>query len=127
MMDHTASDTVYEWEANSCAESKRGDFPLGDYYFPQFIVSTIGDLAWDSDSTPDASVVDSAGYNLYNCWFVDTPEILNSGAADKIYIMWQQDAYRNCLLDHPRFKMVTMNAIWEVPEGENVTFDNKLL
>jgi predicted aminopeptidase len=72
--------------------------------------------------------VDSAGYNNYNCWFVDTPEILNNGqytgAADfKVYIMWQQDAYRNCLLDHPRFKVVTMNAIWEVPEGETVIYE----
>jgi len=121
----TASETVYEWEANSCAESKRGDFPMGDYYFPQFIVTDIGSLDWDDDYTMNESVseVDAYNFNLHNCWFVDTPEIVESGVYD-IWIMWQQDAYRNCLLSHPRFKVVNMNAIWVVPEGETVIYES---
>jgi len=116
----TASDTVYEWEANSCAESKRGDFPKGDYYFPQFIVSSIGKYAWDSLAAPSSAEVFNSNFNPYNCWFVDNVEILEFVANEKIWIMWQQDAYRNCLLEHPRFRTVSMSPEWEGPVAGEV-------
>lgn len=63
---------------------------------------------------------------MYNCWFVDTPEIFNDsryGGSDKIWIMWEQDAYRNCLLAHPRFETISMNAIWEVADGASLVYE----
>jgi len=100
---------------------------MGDYHFPQFITSTIGTLSWDDGSTAPSYGDGSDGKkNENNCWFVTSPEDIMEAGVDDVWIMWQQDAYRNCLLAHPRFKFVTMNAIWEVPEGETVIYEQLL-
>lgn len=124
----TAQETIYDWEANGCDGVRRGDFPLGDYNFPQFITSTVGGN-WNTDTinTDNASedgIMSSGSYggdNLNNCWFVSNPEnVWAAASGSEMWIMWQKDAYRNCLLAHPRFQARGMHATWAPADGEDI-------
>jgi len=80
----SAMDTVYDWESNDCVSSAREPFPdYGDYSaIPQFASATIDVYDWDGTSVgPEEAEL---------CFVVDF-------RTD--YIVWQKDAFRNCIYD----------------------------
>jgi len=43
-------ETVFDWEAASCEQSRMAAFPAGEYDFPQFAVAAAGNDAGEFDS-----------------------------------------------------------------------------
>lgn len=82
----TAIETIYEWEANDCTGSARAAFPSwGDYAaIPQFAKNAVDTIDWDGSYDVATSET---------CYVVDERTE---------FIVWEKDAFRNCILSAGR-------------------------
>jgi len=82
-----AKDAIFKFEKNHCEEMARKPFPAtGDYSsFPQFATPAVTTDNWDDENGQDKSKESKT------CYVVDQ-------RTD--YIVWQKDAFRNCLLSN---------------------------
>jgi len=90
-----AKDTIFSFEKSSCEESARKEFPAtGDYSsFPQFAIASVTTEDWNN-CTDGVCQDKNAATDSATCFVVDQ-------RTD--YIVWEKDAFRNCLLSNSDF------------------------